>query len=107
MSDPSTQRYAVASMEGSELSTASLRPDWRSCEGSSEWTEPRGRERHRWAKPRGRNRRERMSQCGQRASFNWATPKAFARNVRLKGFRRLSPPTSEFWPLTRDLSPTC
>ena len=36
MSDPSTQRYAVASMEGSELSTASLRPDWRSCEGSSE-----------------------------------------------------------------------
>jgi hypothetical protein len=32
--------------------------------------EPRGRERHRWAKPRGRNARERMSQCGQRASFN-------------------------------------
>ncbi len=32
--------------------------------------EPRGRERHRWAKPRGRNARERMSQRGQRASFN-------------------------------------
>ena len=32
--------------------------------------EPRGRERHRWAKPRGRNGRERMSQGGQRASFN-------------------------------------
>src|SRR6266513_2859101 len=32
--------------------------------------EPRGRERHRWAKPRGRNARERMTQRGQRASFN-------------------------------------
>jgi hypothetical protein len=33
MSDPSTQRYAVASIEGPELSTASLRPDWRRDEG--------------------------------------------------------------------------
>src|SRR5205814_8083953 len=34
----------------------------RSCEGSSERMEPRGREQHRWAKPRGRSEREQTSQ---------------------------------------------
>jgi hypothetical protein len=36
MSDPSTQRYAVASIEGSKLSTASLRPGWHRDEGRSQ-----------------------------------------------------------------------